>query len=261
MAIQIKTPEDIERLRRSCRLAAAVLSFIEPHLKVGASTDEINSLCHDFIIAAGTRPSPLNYNGFPKSICTSVNHVVCHGIPGPYRLKESDVIKVDVSTYLDEFHGDTCKTFAIGKTPRAARDLMQAGEEALWHGIRAVRPGGHIGDIGAAVSAYVKSRGYTVVREYGGHGIGRTFHEDPHVPHTGNAGSGPKIKAGMTFTVEPMINQGAQEIVLLDDDWTVETEDRKLSVQNEHTLAVFEDRVEVLTLPEGSPLDPVVWRA
>ena len=245
--IVIKTAQEIEGIRKSAQLAANVLKYIEAHVKVGISTLEINDLCHHYILKAGAMPSPLGYKGFPKSICTSVNQVVCHGIPSKQLLQEGDVIKVDVTTYLDGFHGDTCKTFAVGKTSRAARDLMKATEEALYVGIQQVKVGGHFGDIGAAIQSFVEPKGYTVVREYGGHGIGKNFHEDPHVTHFGKKGSGPEFKVGMVFTIEPMINQGKATIVLLEDDWTVETEDGKLSAQFEHTVALTEAGCEILT--------------
>lgn len=258
--IVIKTPEEIEIMKKSCQLAADVLVMIEPHVKPGVSTLQLNDLCHNFIIENGAIPSPLNYNGFPKSICTSVNQVVCHGFPNSYILKEGDIVNVDVSTYLNKFHGDTSKTFLVGKTSRAARDLVTAAEEALWEGMRAVLHGGHFGDIGFAVQSFVERKGYSVVREYGGHGIGRAFHEDPHVMHYGKKGSGPKFQTGMVFTVEPMVNQGKRDVVLLEDDWTVETVDGKLSAQFEHTLAIHDNSVEILTLPTGSTLNPFVWK-
>jgi methionyl aminopeptidase len=260
MGVTYKTPEEVDTMRKSCRLAADVLVFIEPHVKPGVSTDELNELCHDFIVKHGATPSPLNYRGFPKSICTSVNDVVCHGIPDGTRLKEGDIVNLDITTYLDGFHGDTSKTFLVGKCSRAARDLVTAAEESLWKGIYAVQTGGHIGDIGEAIQKFVEPKGYSVVREYCGHGIGRTFHEDPHIVHVGKRGTGHPIKAGMVFTVEPMINQGGKDITLDDDEWTVRTQDRKLSAQFEHTVAVFADRVEVLTLPTNAERDPVVWR-
>lgn len=245
--IIIKDQTDIEGIRKSAELAAKVLNFIEPHIRIGLSTNEINQLCHDFILKNGARPSPLGYKGFPKSICTSVNEVICHGIPDDYRLRDGDIIKVDVTTYLNGYHGDTCKTFGVGKISRAARDLMKATKECLEIGIDQVKPGGHFGDIGAAIQKYAESKGYSVVKEYGGHGIGKNFHEDPHVPHVGKFGTGAEFKEGMVFTIEPMINIGKAEIVLLDDEWTVETNDGKLSAQFEHTVAVTSNGVEILS--------------
>lgn len=248
MAVVYKTKSDIETMRESCRLAASVLDYIDPFVKPGVSCEELNKLCHEYIVAKGAKPSPLNYNGFPKSICTSVNQVVCHGIPDGYILKDGDIVNLDITTYLHGFHGDTSKTYMLGKCSRAARDLVDAARESMWQGILAVRNGGFIGDIGHAVQSYVEKKGYSVVREYGGHGIGRVFHEDPHVVHYGKKGSGSPIKKGMVFTIEPMVNQGTADVVLLDDNWTVETRDKKLSAQFEHTIAVFEDHLEVLTL-------------
>lgn len=243
----IKTPDEIAGIRKSSQLAAKVLEFIEPHISPGISTIEINDLCHKFIIEHGATPSPLGYKGYPKSICTSVNEVVCHGIPGGYKLRDGDIVKVDVTTFLGGFHGDTCKTFAVGKISRSARDLMKATEESLYVAIETVKPGGHFGDIGAAIQKFVEPKGYSVVREYGGHGIGKSFHEDPHVSHVGKVGFGPSFQNGMVFTIEPMINQGKMEIVLLDDGWTVETDDGKLSAQFEHTVAVTETGYEILS--------------
>lgn len=256
--IQYKTKDDIAVMRKSCLLAAKVLSYIEPFVKPGVTTNELNDLCHEFIVKNKAIPSPLNYKGFPKSICTSVNEEVCHGIPSKRVLKEGDIVKVDVTCYLNSFHGDTCATFSVGKTSRAARDLVAATEEALWAGIRAIKNGGHVGDIGAAIQELVEGRGYSVVREYCGHGIGRNFHEDPAIVHYGKRGTGPQLKTGMVFTVEPMINMGRADIVLLEDNWTVETKDRKLSAQFEHTVAVLEDHVEVLTLPEESKYERLI---
>jgi methionyl aminopeptidase len=247
--IVIKTLDEIADIRKSCELAASVLTFIEPKIKAGVRTTELNDLCHAYIVEHGAIPSPLNYNGFPKSICTSVNKVVCHGIPGDYELRDGDIVNVDITTFLGGFHGDTSKTFFVGKASRAARDLVKCAEESLWVGIKAARPGGHIGDIGEAIQSFVEAKGYSVVREYCGHGIGRKFHEDPHVVHVGKRGTGAEIRPGMVFTIEPMVNQGTHEIILLDDDWTVETADGKLSAQFEHTVAVLDDRIEVLTLP------------
>ena len=259
--IVYKSEAEIETMRKSCRLAASVLDFIAPHVQPGIATLELDRLCHEYIIANGATPSPLNYKGYPKSICASVNAVVCHGIPDGYVLREGDIVNLDITTYLDGFHGDTSKTFLVGKVSRAARELVAAAEEALWLGIYAVKPGGHTGDIGHAIQKFVESKGYSVVREYCGHGIGRGFHEDPPIVHFGRKGTGALIKPGMVFTVEPMVNAGSWEVVLKPDNWTVLTEDGKLSAQFEHTLAVYTDRVEVLTLSSQADRDPVVWRA
>lgn len=265
--IEYKSAEEIEVMKKSCRLSAQVLDMIESHIKAGISTEEIDRLCSEFILKHGSISACLGYRGappakpYPKSICTSVNDVVCHGIPDGTLLSEGDIINVDVTTIVDGFHGDTSRTFYVGKCSRAARELVETTLESMWVGIRTVRPGAHIGDIGAAIQKFIEPRGYTIVREYGGHGIGRSFHEDPHVQHIGRHGTGPEIKPGMTFTIEPMINQGTREVELMEDDyWTVRTEDQKLSAQFEHTIAVFEDRVEVLTLSENDSTDPIVWR-
>lgn len=247
--IVIKSAQDIELMKPSCKLVSEVLDYIEQHIAPGVSTLKINDLCHEFIVSRGAIPSPLGYKGYPKSICTSINHVVCHGIPSDKEiLKEGDIINVDVSAYLNSFHGDSSRTYMVGKCSRAARDLVQATYDALWKGIESVKPGGHFGDIGHAIQTFAESKGYSVVREYCGHGIGRNFHEDPHVTHYGRRGSGEKIKPGMVFTIEPMINQGKRDIDVLDDDWTAITVDGKLSAQFEHTVAVREDRLEILTL-------------
>lgn len=246
--ILIKTAHDIEGIKASCKLTVATIEFIEKHVQEGISTNELDKLCHDFIIKAGAKPSPLNYKGYPKSICTSINEVVCHGIPNNTKLKDGDIIKIDISTFLNGYHGDTCKTFCVGKVSRAARDLIKATQECLQIGINEVKPGKHFGDIGAAIQKFIEAKGYSVVKEYGGHGIGKNFHEDPHVAHIGKFGTGAEFKPGMVFTIEPMINQGLSDIVLLDDDWTVKTEDGKLSAQFEHTLVVTNDGYEILTL-------------
>ncbi len=258
--IYYKTPEEISEMRESCQLAAKVLNYIESYVQVGVSCNELNDLCHKFIIEHKATPSPLGYRGFPKSICTSVNDVVCHGIPNDYKLKDGDIINLDITTYMHGYHGDTSKTFHVGKTSRSARDLVKSTYDSLWLGILNVKPGGHIGDIGAEIESFVKSKGYTVVREYCGHGIGKNFHEDPHVTHFGRKGTGALIKPGMVFTIEPMVNMGKADVFLEDDNWTVRTNDGKLSAQFEHTIAVFEDRVEVLTIREEENRDAIVWR-
>ncbi|MBS1983463.1 MAG: type I methionyl aminopeptidase [Bdellovibrionales bacterium] len=259
--IHYKTPQDVEVMKKSCRLAGSVLTFIEPYVKAGITTLELDKLCHDYIVENGAKPSPLNYKGYPKSICTSVNNVVCHGIPDNTVLKEGDIVNLDITTYLDGYHGDTSKTFTIGKVSRAARDLVAAAEEALWIGIYAAKPGAHTGDIGEAVQKFVEGKGFSVVRDYCGHGIGKNFHEDPPIVHFGRKGTGALIKPGMVFTVEPMVNLGTWEVDFKNDDgWTVVTKDRKLSAQFEHTIAIFEDRVEVLTLPPNSDRNPITWK-
>lgn len=238
-------------MTRSCRLAAQVLDMIEPHVRPGISTLEINDICHEFIIKNKSIPAPLNYKGFPKSICTSVNEVVCHGIPSPsLKLKEGDIINIDITTILAGYHGDTSKTFCVGKVSETARRVTEVARQSLAMGIEAVRAGGRIGDIGAAIQTYAEGLGYGVVRDFVGHGIGKIFHEDPQVPHYGVAGKGIRIEPGMVFTIEPMINVGSYKTVILKDGWTAITADRKLSAQFEHTIAVRSNgRVEVLTLP------------
>ena len=260
MSVQIKTPEAIERMRVAGRLAADVLDMIEPHIQPGVTTDELDAICHDFITRVQKAvPAPLNYRGFPKSICTSVNHQVCHGIPGNKRLKRGDIVNVDITVIKDGYHGDTSKMFFVGEPSVLARRLVNITREAMFRGIRAVRPGATLGDIGHAIQQFVESQGYSVVREYCGHGIGREFHEDPQVLHYGKPGEGLTLLPGMCFTVEPMVNAGKRFIKLQPDGWTVVTKDRSLSAQWEHTILVTEDGHEVLTLraeergPDGQP--------
>lgn len=249
MNITIKTPEEAEKMRVAGRLAAEVLEMIEPHVKVGVTTNELNAICHAFIVNQQEAiPAPLNYHGFPKSICTSINHVVCHGIPSDKKLKDGDIINVDVTVIKDGYHGDTSKMFLVGKTSVLAQRLCRITQECLYIGIRMVRPGVHLGDIGAAIQHHAESNHFSVVREYCGHGIGKIFHEDPQVLHYGKPGTGEILKPGMTFTIEPMINAGKREITLLPDAWTVITKDRQLSAQWEHTVLVTETGFEILTL-------------
>jgi methionyl aminopeptidase len=249
MAITLKTPEEIQRMRIAGRLAAEVLEMIGPHIKAGMTTNDIDQICHDYIVNQEQAiPAPLNYHGFPKSICTSVNHVVCHGIPSDKILKDGDIINVDVTVIKDGYHGDTSKMFFIGKPSVLAKRLVQTSQECLYLGIKLIKPGIHLGDIGAAIAQFAEAQHFTVVREYCGHGIGREFHEDPQVLHYGKAGSGVILKPGMTFTIEPMINAGKRDVTLLPDGWTVITKDRKLSAQWEHTLLVTDIGYEVLTL-------------
>jgi methionyl aminopeptidase len=260
MSVQIKTPEAIERMRVAGRLAADVLDMIEPHVQPGVTTDELDAICHDFITQVQKAvPAPLNYRGFPKSICTSVNHQVCHGIPGNKRLKRGDILNVDITVIKDGYHGDTSKMFYVGEPSVLARRLVNVTREAMFRGIRAVHPGATLGDIGHAIQQFVESQGYSVVREYCGHGIGREFHEDPQVLHYGKPGEGLMLLPGMCFTIEPMVNAGKRFIKLQPDGWTVVTKDRSLSAQWEHTILVTEDGHEVLTLraeergPDGQP--------
>ncbi|RMH52719.1 MAG: type I methionyl aminopeptidase [Zetaproteobacteria bacterium] len=248
--VHLKSREEIEAMRPACRAAAATLQWVGTQIRPGITTDMINEMVHEDTLRRGGIPAPLNYHGFPKSVCTSVNHVVCHGIPGKRVLRDGDIINVDVTTIIDGWHGDTSRTFFVG-TPRAkARKIVRVARKALDVGIAAVRPGATLGDIGHAIQSYAESEGCSVVREYCGHGIGRNFHEDPQVLHYGRPGTGLPLQAGMVFTIEPMINLGKPGIKLLKDKWTVVTRDKSLSAQFEHTLAVTDDGVEILTLPE-----------
>ena len=248
MAIHLKTGDDLSRMRTAGRLTREVLDMIGPHVQPGVTTLELDDLCHDFIVnTLDAVPAPLNYRGFPKSICTSVNHVVCHGIPGEKRLKRGDIVNVDITVIKDGFHGDASRMFTVGEPSILARRLIDTTKECLELGIAAVVPGARLGDIGSRIQACAESRGFSVVREYCGHGIGRGFHEDPQVLHYGTAGEGLEIVPGMTFTIEPMINAGKPQTRLLSDGWTVVTKDHSLSAQWEHTLAVTGSGVEVLT--------------
>lgn len=248
MQITIKTPEEIEKMRVAGRLAAEVLEMIEPHVKIGVTTDELNLICHDYIVNVQKAiPAPLNYNGFPKSICTSVNHQVCHGIPGPKKLKDGDIVNIDVTVLKDEYHGDTSKMFTVGRGSVLSERLIRITQECLYLGIQQVKPGAHFGDIGAAIQQHAENARFTVVREYCGHGIGKIFHEPPNVLHYGTAGSGEELKPGMIFTIEPMINAGKRFVKLLPDQWTVVTKDHSLSAQWEHTILVTDTGWEVLT--------------
>jgi methionyl aminopeptidase len=251
MPITIKTAEEIEKMRVAGRLAAEVLEMIAPHVRAGATTEELDRICHDYIVNEQQAvPAPLNYRGFPRSICTSVNHQVCHGIPGAKRLKKGDIVNIDITVIKDGFHGDTSKMFVVGEPSVLANRLIAVTQQALWRGIRMVGPEVRLGDIGNAIQTYVESQGFSVVREYCGHGIGREFHEDPQVLHYGERGTGVALKPGMTFTIEPMVNAGKRHVKLLPDGWTVVTKDRKLSAQWEHTILVTPQGHEVLTLRE-----------
>lgn len=249
MEITIKTPEDIQKMRVAGRLAAEVLEMIEPYVRTGVTTDELNQICHNYIVNVQKAiPAPLNYHGFPKSICTSVNHQVCHGIPGPRELKEGDIVNVDITVIKEGYHGDTSKMFIVGKPSILSERLIRVTQECLYIGIQHVKPGAHFGDIGAAIQEHAESNRFSVVREYCGHGIGKIFHEPPNVLHYGNRGEGEKILPGMIFTIEPMINAGARYVKLLPDKWTVVTKDHSLSAQWEHTILVTDTGFEVLTL-------------
>lgn len=247
--ISIKSSREIELMRATCKLAAQTLEYIAPFVVPGASTEDLNKLCHDYIIQNGAYPSPLNYHGFPKSVCTSLNEVICHGIPSAQDiLKDGDILNIDVTTYLNKFHGDTNKTFLVGAVAPHIQKLVEVTYACMRAGIAQVRPGGHIGDIGAAIQEIAHAHGYSVVEDYCGHGIGREFHEAPQVVHVGKRGTGPEMKPGMTFTIEPMINLGVKDGKLLKDGWTVVTRDKKWSAQFEHTILVTPEGHEILTL-------------
>jgi methionyl aminopeptidase len=255
MAVTVKTPEEIEKMRVAGRLAGEVLKMIAPHVQPGITTGELDRICHDYIVNVQQAvPAPLNYKGFPKSICTSVNHVVCHGIPGDKILKKGDVVNIDVTVIKDGFHGDTSKMFFVGEPPLQAKRLARVSHECMLKGIELVRPGIRLGDIGHAIQTHAEANGCSVVREYCGHGIGRIFHEDPQVLHYGRPGTGMELVPGMTFTIEPMINAGKKDVKLLPDNWTVVTRDHSLSAQWEHTILVTGAGHEILTcLPGESP--------
>src|SRR5437867_549566 len=259
MPIHLKTAEEIARMRVAGQLAGEVLDFVAPHVKPGVTTGELDRLCHDLIVEEQKAiPAPLNYappgyKPFPKSICTSVNHQVCHGIPGERKLKAGDILNIDVTVIKDGFHGDTSRMFYIGAPPIQARRLVDVTYEAMWRGIRTVKPGAQLGDIGATIQRYAESHGFSIVREFCGHGIGRQFHEEPQVLHYGRAGTGLKLQPGMVFTIEPMINAGRPGIRCLADGWTIVTADHSLSAQWEHTVLATETGYEVLTLSAGAP--------
>ena len=255
MAATVKTTEEIEKMRTAGRLAAEVLRMIGPHVQPGVTTDHLNVICHDYIVNEQKAiPAPLNYRGFPKSICTSVNHVICHGIPGDKKLKPGDIINIDVTVIKDGYHGDTSKMYYVGAPSIRGKRVSEVAHEAMRRGIAIVKPGIHLGDIGHTIQSWVESQSCSVVREYCGHGIGRRFHEDPQVLHYGRPGTGLEIQPGMTFTIEPMVNAGKQHTRLLSDGWTVVTRDRSLSAQWEHTILVTEEGHEVLTQLPGDEL-------
>ncbi|MGD8931724.1 MAG: type I methionyl aminopeptidase [Chromatiales bacterium] len=255
MSVSIKTPEEVEKMRVASRLAAEVLEMIEPYVQPGVTTAELDQICHDYIVNQQRAiPAPLNYRGFPKSICSSVNQVVCHGIPGEKKLKKGDIVNLDITVIKDGYHGDTSKMFSVGDTSVLANRLMNITYQALWIGIDQVRPNATTGDIGHAIQEFVERHNYSVVREYCGHGIGREFHEDPQILHYGEAGTGLTLKPGMCFTIEPMVNAGKRQVKLKPDGWTVVTKDRSLSAQYEHTLLVTRDGYEVLTLRKEETL-------
>ena len=248
MSVTIKTPDEIEKMRVAGKLASEVLEMIEGHVVPGISTQELDQICHEFIVNEQKAiPAPLNYRGFPKSICTTLNHQVCHGIPGDRQLKNGDILNIDITVIKDEFHGDTSKMFLLGKPTVLAQRLVDLTYEALRMGIQAVKPGTKLGDIGHIIQSFVEKNRCTVVREYCGHGIGRMFHEDPQILHYGKPNTGMELQEGMTFTIEPMVNAGKRNVRLLPDGWTVVTKDHSLSAQWEHTILVTRNGYEVLT--------------
>jgi methionyl aminopeptidase len=248
--IHIKTLEDIEWIRESGRIAARTLDLIEKRLEPGLTTEQVDRLGHQFILDNGGVPSTLGYRGYPKSMCISINDEVVHGIPGKRRIQDGDVVKVDVTVYKNGFHGDTARTFIVGTAPDEAHRLVEATRKSLELAIPIVREGNWLGDIGATIQEYIEAQGFSVVRNFVGHGIGREFHEDPQVPHYGRRHSGRKLEMGMVFTIEPMINEGTWEVKILKDGWTAVTRDGKLSAQFEHTIAVTKDGPDVLTLSD-----------
>jgi methionyl aminopeptidase len=253
MTILIHTIDDFKSMRKAGRLAAETLDYITPYVVEGVTTEALDKLCHDFIISHNAIPAPLNYQGFPKSICTSINHVICHGIPGPKKLQEGDIVNIDVTVIVDGWHGDTSRMFLIGnKVNLRARKLVEVTYEALHRGIACVKPGNTFGDIGYAIQSFVEKQGFSVVRDFCGHGIGKTFHTEPQILHYGKPGSGSLIEEGMFFTIEPMVNAGHYASKILQDGWTAVTRDKSLSAQFEHTLGVTKTGCEIFTWsPKG----------
>ena len=249
--IHYKTEEEIKLMKESCKLAAEVLLMIEPYVKPGVTTERLDQICHDYIVAKGAVPSPLNYRGFPKSICSSVNEEICHGIPSDRKLRNGDIVNLDITTYLNGFHGDTSRTFFVGSPRKKAAKLVEVCREALQRGIEVVKPGAKLGDIGATIQNYAESHGYSIVREFCGHGIGANFHEEPQILHYGSFGEGLEIKKGMVFTIEPMVNLGKPDLRILSDKWTAVTQDGEISAQFEHTLCVTDNGVDVMTRLDG----------
>lgn len=263
MAITIKTAQEIDKMRVAGALAAQVLEMIGPFIKKGVTTDELNEICHRYIVEEqGAIPAPLNYHGFPKSICTSVNHVICHGIPSDKKLKEGDIINVDITVIKEGYHGDTSKMFVVGQASILANRLIQTTQESLYKAINMVKPGVRLGDIGHAIQTYCEGMNYSIVREYCGHGIGKEFHEDPQVVHYGRPGTGDTLLAGMCLTIEPMVNAGKRYSKMANNDgWTVVTKDRSLSAQWEHTLLVTDNGVEILTLRSDETIPRIIQHA
>lgn len=249
MGIIIKTPSEIEKMRIAGKLAAEVLEMIEPYVVPGITTDELNQICHDYIVDVQQAiPAPLNYHGFPKSICTSINQQVCHGIPSDKKLKNGDIVNIDITVIKDDYHGDTSKMFCVGEASPHARRLVNITREALYRGIEQVKPGATLGDIGHAIQKFAESNRYSVVREFCGHGIGKKFHEEPQILHYGKPGEGIALESGMTITIEPMLNLGKRHVKVLADGWTAVTKDRSLSAQWEHTILVTDTGHEILTI-------------
>ena len=256
--ITIHAPEDFAGMRVAGRLAAETLDMITAHVKPGVSTARLDKLCHDFIVDHGATPAPLNYRGFPKSICTSINHVVCHGIPGERKLENGDILNIDVTVILDGWHGDSSRMYAAGVPNTRARNLIDVTYESLMRGLRVVKPGVTLGDVGHAIQTFVEGHRFSVVRDFCGHGIGRRFHEPPNVLHFGRPGEGPMLRKGMFFTIEPMVNAGRPEVKVLDDGWTAVTRDRSLSAQFEHMIGVTDTGCEIFTLsPAGLDKPPM----
>jgi len=259
MTANIKTNEDIKKMRIAGRLASEVLDYITNFVRPNSTTEEIDRLCHEYMVnIQKTVPAPLNYappghSPYPKSICTSVNNQICHGIPGERILKKGDVVNIDITVIKDGYHGDTSRMFYLGEPSIQAKRLCEITYESMWLGIKKVKPGNFLGDIGFAIQSHAEQNGFSVVREFCGHGIGKVFHEDPQVLHYGNPGQGLKLETGMIFTIEPMINAGKKEIKMLPDGWTVVTKDRSLSAQWEHTILVTEESYEVMTISDGTP--------
>lgn len=259
MTATIKTPAEIEKMRIAGRLAADVLEMIEPYVKAGVTTDELNTICHNYIVNEQQAiPAPLNYHGFPKSICTSVNQVICHGIPSDKKLKEGDIVNIDITVIKDGYHGDTSKMFVVGKASILAERLIRVTQECLYLGLKKVKNGVRLGDIGHVIQQHAEKHSYSVVREYCGHGIGAVFHEDPQVLHYGKPGTGEVLTTGMCLTIEPMINAGARHSKLLSDGWTVVTKDRSLSAQFEHTILVTDTGCEILTLRSDDTIERIL---
>jgi methionyl aminopeptidase len=262
MSVAVKTADDIARMRVAGRLAAEVLDYLAPFVRHGITTGEIDRLAHRYMVdVQGTVPATLEYappghSPYPASLCTSVNHVVCHGIPGERKLKQGDIVNIDVTVIKDGYHGDTSRMFFVGAPSIQARRLVDVTYEAMWRGIRAVHPGAQLGDIGHAIQRHAESNGFSIVREFCGHGIGRQFHEEPQVLHYGRPGTGLKLEAGMTFTIEPMVNAGRAAIRALADGWTIVTADHSLSAQWEHTVLVTPEGFEILTSSAGTPPPP-----